>query len=153
MTLERHILPISHQPQTRTSANCGPCSLKMILDHLQILNQHRQPYSVHACNRLLKTSREFGVEEADFERVLHNLKINFRSIKGHEIEPHIQSGHPILALYLDEDKEGHYALLVGYDTKNFIFNDPWHRRRITWPKQEFIDRLKPFGNWLQVILG
>lgn len=151
MGLDAQVLKIRHVPQTHTSANCGPCTLKMALDFHGITKRDGTPYSVHSLNRLLRVDSEYGCEKSDFRYAFRQLGIKVKKIRFDEIETYIDRHRPIISLFLDEDLQGHYSIVCGYDPKHYHFMDPWHKRRVVRDRPVFREMSKVYGDWLIVL--
>lgn len=148
-------LSLPYVKQGKKSANCGPCSLKMIADYYGVKKPTGKRYSVTSLNRLCNVTREFGCEKSDMNRVLKKLglkreKVNLRTMKRHLVQR-----RPVLSLIIDEGGVGHYAVIKGFQkTKSqekVIFNDSYWGRDYKRPKTDFSKRARYFNNWLWAI--
>jgi ABC-type bacteriocin/lantibiotic exporter with double-glycine peptidase domain len=149
----KHILKIKFLEQTRTSGNCGPCSIKMLLDHHHIKNPMGLPFSVQSLNKLVKVSKKWGCEEESIEAFLKRFKISYKKIPFSQLHEALKAKKPVLALYQDELHDGHYGLIVGYDSDHFIFHDPWPDFGANFKRQKktFAKQAKVFNNWLVIL--
>lgn len=141
-------LPVSFIVQTKTSGNCGPCSIKMLLDY-----HEQSQFSVQSINKRVKVSKLWGCEEDDVWEFLEKNNLSPKKIKFSQLEESLKRGKPVLALFQDELHDGHYGLVIGYEAEHFIFHDPWpefgaHFKR---KKSLFKKQAKVFDNWLVVL--
>lgn len=144
------LLNVTIEIQSKRSANCGPASVKAILDYYEIKKEDGSPYSLQSVNRLLKTTKEWGCEEEDILGLFTRLKLPWKKIGFDEISLQLAQGAPILTLFRDELHDGHFAVIIGEDTKHFIFHDPWpdfgkffKRQKEFFNKQSMV-----FDHWL-----
>lgn len=134
--------------QTKTSGNCGPCSIKMLLDY------HQSPhFSVQSINKQVKVSKLWGCEEDDIWDFLQKHHYSPKKIKFSDLEKNLANGKPVLALFQDELHDGHYGLVVGFDQEHFIFHDPWPEFGANFKRKKslFKKQAKVFDNWLVVL--
>lgn len=143
--MKNKILNVEFIAQTKTSGNCGPCSLKMVLNYHQ-----KDNYSVQSLNKYLKVSKKWGCQEEDIENFLENQAIEYSRIKIQEIDQAIAEKKPVLVLFQDELHDGHYGVIIGFDQENYIFHDPWPEFGESFPrkKKEVIKRINKLGEWL-----
>lgn len=144
--------------QGERSANCGPCSVKTILDYFGIRKLDRTPYSVHSINRMLDTSTEEGCAEERIEQLLHKFGLHTLRVAHHTLITQLQQGRPVLCSFEDELLDGHYAVLVGVEDLRdedpiLIFQDPWpdmgehFQRRMS----EFKEQVDSVEGWLLAV--
>ena len=135
--------------QSRSSAACGTCCIKMALDYYQIKNREGADYSIPQLTKHLQVTRQWGMQEEMAQVFFEQQAMKMRLIKLTEVARQLSAGQPILALFQDEMHEGHFAMIKGLDEhkSELIFHDPWpdfgpnfHRRFETFKKQ-----LVPFG--------
>lgn len=144
------LLPVPFYIQGKRSANCGPCSVKSIIEYFDIKKPDQSEYSIHSINRILKTTREFGCDENDILLFFKNAGLKHKFIGPIEIENHIQNQRPVFALFRDELHDGHFAVIHGYDDEHFYFQDPWpdFGENFKRKKDLFYDQADVFNNWL-----
>lgn len=121
-------LPVPFTGQSRNSAACGTCSIKMALDYYQQIKGLKIPaLSTRSLTQKLKVSKAWGMQENEAKFLLKQFGLIMRPIKLEQIEYQLLDGHPILALFADESLDGHYALIKGLDREKdeIIFQDPY----------------------------
>lgn len=146
-------LKMKFTPQGKRSANCGPCSLKMISDHFKIKNPQGELYSVPSLNRLLNVSTKWGCEKSDMARVLRRLGLKRKKIKHHQIKTHLKKNRPVLTLIIDEEGGGHYTLIKGVKEDQFIFHDPYWGQNFKRSFDTLKKQTKFFDDWIWAIDG
>lgn len=143
---------ITYIEQTKSSANCGPCSLKMLLDFHKIKN-NKKSYSVQSLSKHIKVTKKYGCDEENITEFLALKKINYKLIKPAEFDLYLCQNIPILCLFMDEETEGHYSILFAQTTSEYIFHDPWpdFGKDFKRDKKKFLKQAKVLGNWFLVI--
>ena len=151
------ILDVPYTGQSTRSANCGPCSVKMICDYFNIKKPDGRPYSLMSLNRLLRTDKDYGIEEKDVMAFFGRVNFPVIKITPDNIITSLQRKHPILACFRDELHDGHYGVIIGaseIDSHDpfLIFHDPWPEFGSNFPRKMslFREQVKPFGDWLIV---
>lgn len=142
------LLPVPFIVQTKTSGNCGPCSIKMLLDY-----HEENIFSVQSINKRVKVSKLWGCEEDDIWEFLERNNYSPKKIKFSQLESSLISGKPVLALFQDELHDGHYGLVIGFDSDHFFFHDPWPEfgENFKRKKSLFKKQAKVFDNWLVIL--
>ena len=121
-------LKMSYIAQGKKSANCGPCSIKIIADYYNISHPKGPKYSVQSLNRLLNVSSKWGCEISDINRVIKRLGLKKKRINWDDIAHHLSNKRPIITVFMDEENGGHYAVLKGETKDDYIFHDPYFGR-------------------------
>ncbi|MEK6918735.1 MAG: C39 family peptidase [Nanoarchaeota archaeon] len=119
----RKILKVPYDKQ-KTDYTCGPASLKMILEFFGI----KKPEIIlaHQAHTKKKTGTTHEqminlVRREGLYCYVHNQS-NINTIKHF-----ITAGLPVIISFKNpEDKEGHYAVAIGYNKGIIILNDPWN---------------------------
>jgi ABC-type bacteriocin/lantibiotic exporter with double-glycine peptidase domain len=137
--------------QGEDSANCGPCTLKMLVDYYNVRNPDGRRYSVASLNRLLNVSSEFGCEKSDVVRTLKRLGLKRERVDWRNLHFHLKKRKPVLSLFIDEDGIGHYSVIKGADKKHLLFHDPYWGKDIARDKKQFKNQARRFGDWLWAI--
>jgi hypothetical protein len=125
----------------------------MLLDFHKVVNSKGLPFSVQSINKLVKVSKKWGCEEESIEAFLKRFKISFEQIPFSQLEKALKAKKPVLALYQDELHDGHYGLIIGFDSDHFIFHDPWPDFGAQFKRQKktFAKQAKVFNNWLVIL--
>lgn len=146
--MKRINLKMTYSQQGKKSANCGPCSIKMIADYLGHGRPEGGHYSVQSLNRLLNVSHEWGCEKSDMARVLKRLGL--KRTKCHnlaDIKKALKAKNPVLTLFIDEGGGGHYAVIKGFEKNTLIFHDSYWGRNFRRSADTFFPKAKTFQNW------
>lgn len=135
-------IPISRQ---QTKYTCGVAVVKSILEYLG---------TTIAENRLSKVLKANSEDGTDYNtifnflrKVLHCQKLDYLTIN--KIHKELDNNHPIIVLlqawskesnYKNDWKDGHYAIVIGYDDNNLYFMDPSLKKYSYIPTKEFLIR-------------
>ena len=128
---------------------CGPAVLQMIFSFFgQMIDQKTLAQKIgttieHGTHKekMIKISREFGYD------VWYQEKAKIEDLKNN-----IDLGLPVIINNLDTKyDEGHYAVVVGYDDKNIIVNDPEYGLEREVPIPLFLKEWEGRENWALVI--
>lgn len=131
---------------------CGPAILQMILERFGIKKSQEE------IAKVADTNSERGTFHRDLLKMVRENGL-YAYAKRHatvkEIEKFVDEGLPIVVNYIEPEGDGHYAIVVGYDTQDLVFNDPWHGKNFRFPKKEFESRWhnmrKTSFGWLMVV--
>ena len=125
----------------------------MLLDFHKVVNSKGLPFSVQSINKLVKVSKKWGCEEESIEAFLKRFEISFKQIPFSQLEKALKAKKPVLALYQDELHDGHYGLIIGFDSDHFIFHDPWPDFGAQFKRQKktFAKQAKVFNNWFVIL--
>ena len=143
---------LGYVAQGKRSANCGPCSLKMIADYYGISHPRGGQFSVQSINRLLKTTTQWGTEPKDLHRVAKRLGLIPRKVGYDHLEEVLKQGHPVVGLFMDEGNQGHYALISGLKGDELVFHDSYWGKRTRRKLGQFKKMAAPFRHWLYAYL-
>lgn len=145
----RKSFKISGFPTTRQSTEytCGPASLKVVFGYLGI-----QVLEAELAVSLRTTPAE-GTAWSDMVRVVKSY--GFKIIHDGEmtttlIKKYLNDHLPVIVGfqawmaenhdYKNEWNAGHYAVIIGYNKKGFIFEDPYIDQRMVLEYKEFSER-------------
>jgi ABC-type bacteriocin/lantibiotic exporter with double-glycine peptidase domain len=104
----------------QTIYTCGPTVMKMVLASLGLR------YSERELAKLMETTEERGTSNAAFPRLAEKLKRSYHVERNAKLETlrtfHQQQWRIIVALYIPDEKEGHYAVVraIGKDVLTFL---------------------------------
>lgn len=152
-------LEVPYCEQGRRSANCGPCAVKMMLDYYHIIDPKKNAlFSLQSVNRYLKVSSIDGVYtdviNSFFKRFNHPL----HHVSFDQIVPVLRNGQPILAFFLDEVFDAHYAVICGFKDLDssapvLIFQDPWPDFGVHYERflADFYEQCEAMNFWLFTI--
>lgn len=138
--------------QGKRSANCGPCSIKMIADYYGLKRSTGSGYSLPSLNRLCRVSTEWGCEKSDINRVFRRIGLKRERVKLSNLQKYISKGWPVITLLIDESGQGHYAVIKGVDGDRVIFNDSYWGEDFSRSKSSLSKQIHPFGNWLWAVV-
>lgn len=67
----------------------------------------------------------------------------------HNLLFHVVEGIPVIVDYTEPtSNEGHYAVVIGFNKKRIILNDPWNGKDFSLPYKEFERRwIDHNGRW------
>ncbi len=131
---------------------CGPASLEMVLkffgvsvvqDRLEKVEKTKKDGTSHG--GLIDAARKYGF----YCFVDKNSSISM-------IKHFVGVGLPVIVNYIEpSDDEGHYSVVVGYNEKKVIMNDPWNGKNFEMSWSDFESRWhgqKPKSpKWLMVL--
>lgn len=105
-----------------TQYTCGPTALKMLLAYLGVA------ISDPVLNNLMNCSAEEGTDNQSFSRTLSQLGLWGQEMTNTSIDALrtlVEKKMPVLVNYRNvHDNRGHFAVVVGMDGGDIIFNDP-----------------------------
>jgi len=141
-------LPYFHQKKDYT---CGPASLRMVFNFFGLkTNEEELKKSLRPNKRigtkhgaLIKVARKKG-----FYCYIHK-KANL-----HQLRNFIDQGFPVIVNYIEpESNEKHYSVVIGYNKKKIIMNDPWIGKNFKIKDKEFEKRWHGEHNkkWIMII--
>lgn len=115
--------------------DCGPAIIRMIFEFFNINISEDKIIKLCETSKKRGTSHEHIIEELKNE----NLKvIEFQGSSIKKIISKIDEGIPVVVNYFDEnDNEGHYSIVIGYDKENLFFADPWYGNNYKINKKNF----------------
>lgn len=144
-------IPIPYCRQ-ETDYYCGPAVLKMVLRHFGI------KISQKTLARDAGTDSGTGTFHHAMRTIIKNsglFSYTKRNATIQEVEMFVRRCLPVIVNYIEPEGEGHYAIVVGYNANNLIFNDPWHGKHFTLSKMRFENRWhnarKTSRRWLMVV--
>lgn len=144
-------IKMNYTKQGEESANCGPCSLKMIADYYGIKKRDGSPYSVQSLNRLLNVTSEWGCEKSDMNRVLRRLGLSREKVKITKLNEKLARKKPILTLLIDEDGIGHYAVIKGIKRDKVIFHDSYWGPNFKRDLKNLKKQIVFFNDWVWAV--
>ncbi|MFA6064664.1 MAG: C39 family peptidase [archaeon] len=158
---QKILLPVGHFLQTIPFA-CGPSALKIILDHLG------NSQKIETLIKETKCSPKWpykGTLHSGFRLALQKLGHEFiekQNAELKDIESALKKGQPVLVDFMDHHfyYGGHFAVIVGQDTKRFRISNPSLKAKYEWlPKQEFYKEWvcedtpgRRINRWMLVVL-
>jgi len=117
---------------------CAPAVLQMLFAH------HGTHFSQAELARRLGTTPEKGTRNDRMVGVLREEKFycyENNESTALEIRHYVLLCLPVVVNFIEHsEKEGHYALIVGFDTDNFIMHDPLHGERYIVAEKDFVSR-------------
>ncbi|MEX1997756.1 MAG: C39 family peptidase [Candidatus Andersenbacteria bacterium] len=142
------MIPVPFFRQT-TNYLCGPASLQMMLAfcHAEV--------ALGELARAAHTTAAAGTTAANMLRTLRTYHPSSTAKPGSWVEVCrlIDQGQPVIVNYVEpEDNEGHYAVIVGYNTDEVVMHDPWHGENYCLPQREFMSRWAKRNHWLLTVL-
>ncbi len=153
--MNEKVLKFPYIEQSETSANCGPCSVKSIIDYFNIKKENGDEYTVHSINKYLKTSHDFGCDEEEILNFFDRINLRYETIDSSDIKKSINKGYPVLSSFKDELNDGHYAVIIGHYKDFYVFMDPWPKfgKNYFRDTQFFEKQLDAFDSWLISVTG
>jgi len=133
--------------------SCGPAVFQMVFGYFGTRASQK------TLAKELKTTKKIGTKNRDLVRVANeNGFFSFaqRYATVSKIKRFLSRGLPVIVDFIEpSEEEGHYAVIVGRDRSNFIFNDPWNGRGMKMNEKDFLKRWRD-GNgmchrWLLVL--
>ena len=132
---------------------CGPASLQMVFEYFQKLE------SQHALAHKAQSSPEWGTDNSAMIRVATDAGFYVYVNNGstlHEIKHFVEQGLPVIVNFIEpSDNEAHFAVVVGFNRKSLLLNDPSNGRKIRMSRKEFLDRWysmhKIHKKWIMVL--
>ena len=135
-------------PQFRQSAewSCGAVTLQMILAY------YGMDVREERLRILAGTTPKRGTPVVGMQRVLrnHGLRVTSGQMTINDVKQSIRKKIPVILLlqawttmkhidWVNDWKDGHYAVAIGYDTRRMIFADPAsiHRTALTYSELEY----------------
>lgn len=133
---------------------CGPASLKIVFSFFG--KYHDEEELEKISGTIERGTSHFGLINAVRNLGLYCLVNDNASL--HSIKHFIDLGLPVIVNYTEPDSnEGHYAVVIGYDLKNLILNDPWNGKSFKIKYADFVKRWYDYHkdylskNWMMVI--
>ena len=127
--------------------DCGASALRSVLEYYGI------EFLEGELIRALGTSKKTGTS---IERILkvikkHALKCDSRPMSPSELRDYIAKGIPVILLlqawsdrkgadYSTDQRDGHYAVAIGYDGSHIVFEDPYANVRTKLTDEELVER-------------
>jgi len=120
---------------------CGPAALRMVFDFFD------KKFSEERLKKDLKPNKKIGTK--------HQALIKEARKKGFYCFVHdnssmsnlkyfIEKGFPVIVHYIEpSDNLGHYAVVVGFNKKKIILNDPYNGKNFKIKIKEFEKRWRP----------
>lgn len=145
----RENFKISGFPTTRqkTEYTCGPASLKAVFHYFGIETTEEvlaaslktTPAEGTAWSDMVRVSQENGF------RIIHDGKLTIAKMKKFLDKklPVIVGFQACMGRnhdYSNEWDAGHYAVVIGYNKKGFVFEDPYIDMRICLSYKQFVSR-------------
>jgi len=140
-------LPVIRQSTTYT---CNCTCLQAILCYYGI--DQRENQLAKLMNVTFKNSDEVHPKKIMRAAAKFGLKTEYRKMSIADLRNYIDKGIPIIVNFqawspaanpkygYGQDKNGHYAVVIGYNTKNLIFSDPASFYKTCLPYGEFATR-------------
>lgn len=143
-------VPFHYQQTTYT---CGPASLQMLFAYFKKLE------SQHILARQAESSPERGTDNSAMIRVATEAGFYVYVNDGstlHEIKHFLEQGLPVIVNFIEpSDNEAHFAVVVGFNRKSLLLNDPSNGRKIRISHKEFLNRWygmhKIHKKWIMVL--
>jgi len=115
---------------------CGPAVVRMALNH------HNTNLSESYLTKLLDTTKDYGTRITRLVVILRNFGLTCKMYKNStigQLKQKLDNNVVIVSYYLEEYKEGHYAI-VKKVTKNKIYLiDPWYGSKHNLEIEYFVD--------------
>ena len=137
------LLDVPYHPQT-DDVSCGPACLKMIYDFYKI-NSRIFPGPTHngtPGKLMIECIKQSGLNPG-----ISPHRVSDRDLK--DVLRLIDDGNPVIMAFADRSTEtgSHYALLVGYSSKELFFHDPFLRPYFPRPRRSFREKWLKEGRW------
>lgn len=69
-----------------------------------------------------------------------------------DLKKYLQKKLPPIIEYIEpSENESHHAVVIGFNEKNIILNDPWNGRGFRLPIREFIKRWQKRNCWFMIV--
>lgn len=141
--------------QQDTDHTCGPVALQMALSFLGDFKSEKSLSKEAHTNHDVGTKHNAMIETARKEGfycyVNNNSSLN-------EIKRFIISDLPAIIHFAEpQADEEHYAVVVGFEKREIILNDPWNGKNFKMKKKEFMSRWRgsqgnhQYKKWIMVI--
>lgn len=149
-TKKRVRTPFRYQKNVYT---CGPAVLQMVFAYF------RKRYSQKLLAHIARTTEEAGTDHSGMIRAATSAGfysyVNDNS-SFHEIAHFLAHGLPVIVNYIGpSDRDGHYAVIVGFNNRDVILNDPWNGKGFRISKRAFLRNWHDYKNvhkqWIMVI--
>lgn len=101
---------------------CGPAVARMVLNH------HETKLSESYLSKLLDTTKNSGTRISRLIMIFRNFGLTCKMYKNSNIgqlKLKLTNNHVIVNYYLDEWKEGHYAIVKKVTKSKIYLIDPW----------------------------
>lgn len=109
--------------QSFYSACCGPRALAILSHYFKL------GYSPKGLVKRVSCHRKWGTNTNMMDRMLGEMGLSKRRITKSKFDKNvitaIRRGNPVISLFKTQLDECHYAVIVGYTDRHFIFEDPF----------------------------
>ena len=99
--MSRINLKMKYAAQGKESANCGPCSIKMVADYLGVVKRDGEEFSVPSLNRICRVSKKWGTEFSDMNKTLKKLGLKRNRVSLKNLDQALMEKKPILSVFID----------------------------------------------------
>ncbi|MEK7505640.1 MAG: peptidase C39 family protein [Patescibacteria group bacterium] len=132
-----------------TDYTCGPASLQMVMDFLGEFRSEKK-LAKEANTLSTRGTKHGGLMEAVSKEGFYSYVNKNSNVE--EIKHFLKMGLPVI-VDITAEKEGHYAVAVGFKDGKIILNDPWYGKGVKKPEKEFMENWhdENFRNWIMVI--
>ncbi|VVB73649.1 Peptidase C39 family protein [uncultured archaeon] len=128
-------MPYFHQ---KTDYTCGPACLKMVLKFLGM------GASEGALAKKANTVPQTGTNHIGLVKAAEDFHLKcypHENSSISQIKKAVDNDTPPIIHFIEpSEEESHYAVVVGYDSKGLIFNDPWNGRKFKMGFEDFKQR-------------
>ena len=137
------LLDVPYHPQADDDS-CGPACLRMIYDFYKV-NSRILPGSTHngTSGRLMVEC----IKQSGLTPEIPPHRMSDRDLK--DVLRLIDDGKPVIMAFGDSSSEtgSHYAVLVGYSSRELFFHDPFLRPYFPRSRRTFCEKLLKERNW------
>jgi ABC-type bacteriocin/lantibiotic exporter with double-glycine peptidase domain len=128
--------------------SCGPTSAKMVLEYYGIRVKVKELWKEAKLN-------ENGTTKKNLVKLFrkYDFIVKIRRYRDIErIKRALLKSRPVIVNFIEpSNEEGHFAVVVGFDKKNILLNDPWNGPYFKIEKKEFLERWKKRNCWMIIV--
>jgi len=141
-------IPYFHQKSDYT---CGPASLRMIFGFFGLKTNEEE------LKKSLRPNKKIGTKHGALIKVARKKGFYcyiHKKANLHQLRNFIDQRFPVIVNYIEpKTNEKHYSVIIGYNKKKIIMNDPWIGKNFKIKNKEFEKRWHGEHNkkWIMII--